>query len=199
MQICNPSCVTGIPQVDWSRQCDIIARKGGINRLLFFVCDPNWVFPEAGGWGNIANWAAAICDGLLYYTGEVMAQKPKGSFTKKRFSSCAPEQIIAGSKTVTFLDYNAAVDLVDYTAWQAYFDNQKYMSFGFTTCDDRVYQVPGDFSLEVDEVIEDTNEGNSYFDGVVTFQTMDLVIPIEVPGLNDFLKKFDFNAYCYQP
>jgi len=198
MQFCNPNCVVNIPQVDWSNQCDTDFRKGGISRVVFMKCDPTYVHPNPGGWSNIDNIEAAICAGILFFTGEVLAQKPKGSFQKKRLSSCAPERIISGTKTLTFQDFNADPDtLQDYTFWNAILQNHRFMKVGWITCDDRFYQVESTFDIEVDEVIEDTNDGASFYDGVVTFQNLNIVEPIVVEGLNDFLKEFSVNVNCY--
>ena len=198
MQFCKPQCVPQIVNPSWGQNCDLTTRPGGVSRLTYFKCDPNYTHPYPDGWENIENVKAAICAGVLFVSGEILGQKPKGSFTKKRLTSCSPERIVSGTKTITFQDYNADdTGLTDYDFWNDVAKYASFMNFGFITCDDRWYQVTGSFDLEIDEVIEDTSEGNSYFDGTVTFQGIDIVKPIIVAGLNDALRSFDVNETCY--
>jgi hypothetical protein len=210
MQICKPDCVTTFPGVDWGSACNITTRDGGIPRLTFLVCDPAMTLPyqgldstgalspSANQWTNPDNIKWAICNGFLKVTGELVGQKPKGSFTKRRLSSCAPETTVSGTKTVTFNDFNADKEtLIDYDFWQAVTDNKQFLFFGFITCDDRWYQHPGSWDIELDEVIEDTGEGKSFYDGTITMVSIDLIKPIYVPGLNLMLKQFASSTACY--
>jgi len=164
---------------------------------VFIVCDPSYQHPNPGGWTNLENIEAAICDNKFYFTGEILGQKPKGSFTKKRITSCSPEKTISGTKTVTFQDYNSIGEtLEEYTFWDNILNNTDFLYLGFVTCDDRFYMVSGHFDVELDEVIEDTKEGTSYFDGTVTFQEKDLLIPDYVEGLNALLASYSLTN-CY--
>ncbi len=197
MQVCDPDCVSSIPQTDWANACDLTTRDGGIPRLTFLKCDPDLVLPNAGGWANVANVLWALCNGYLYITGELIGQKPKGTFTKRRLTSCGPEQVISGAKTVTFQDFNAdKEDLIDFTFWDAITNNARFMKFGFITCDERWYQYPGAWDIEVDEVIEDTSDGKSFWDGTVSMATKDILIPIQVPGILAALSSFK-SSECY--
>lgn len=204
MQTCKPECVTSIPSIDFINGCKLTTRDGGIPRLTFLVCDPNLTLPEppAPGqtdpWTNLDNVKWAICNGYLFITGNLVGQKPKGTTTKRRLSSCGPEETIAGQKTLTFTDFNADKEtLIDYDFWQQILDNRKFLYFGFIACDDRWYQYPGKWDLEVDEVIEDNSEsGLSFYDGTVVMSTKDIIKPILVPGLLTFLAGFK-SADCY--
>jgi hypothetical protein len=209
MEICKPDCVTTIPNIDFINGCNISTRDGGIPRMTFLKCDPNMVLPYQGvdgdgnlsasadPWTNIDNVKWAICNGFLYITGDLVGQKPKGSFTKRRLSSCSPEITVSGSKTVTFTDFNADNDdLIDFDFWQAILDNKQFMYFGFVGCNDLWYQHAGAWDLELDQVIEDTNDGKSFYDGVVTMTSKDLIKPIKVAGLLNTLKSFS-SADCY--
>lgn len=195
-QVCNPSCVTGIPSTSWTNSCNISTRDGGIPRLTFLKCDPKMTFPNTGGWTNKNNVIWAICTGLLYVTGEILGQKPKGSFTKRRLSSCSPEVTISGSKTITFQDFNADItNLIDFNFWDAIVKNKKFLSVGYLTCDGRWYQYSGAWDIELDEVIEDTKDGKSFYDGSITMATKDLLIPIITPGILDAIASFN-QANC---
>jgi hypothetical protein len=194
MQICRPNCVSGMTQADWANNCTNDARKGGISRLLFYKCNDTFEFKEPGGWSNLNNIKQAMCEGFLFVSGPVLGQKPKGSFTKKRMSSCAPEVTTGGSKSITFQDYNADVDFKDNDFWNGVLQNKPYLYLGYITCDDRLYQVEGAWDLEIDEVHEETNEGNSFYDGALTFQGIELLKPVEVPGLNSMLEAYDHSA-----
>lgn len=197
VQVCNPSCVIDVPVTGWSNNCNISTRDGGIPRLTFLKCVPDLEFPNAGEWTNVENVKWAICQEILFISGEVLGQKPKGSFTKRRLSSCAPEVTVSGTKTITFNDFNADVeDLIDYDFWDAIIKNKNFMSFGFITCDGRWYQHDGAWDIELDEVIEDTSEGKSFFDGTITITSKDLMKPIICPGLLAAITNFD-GADCY--
>jgi hypothetical protein len=189
VQTCNPDCVGSFPDMSWVNGCNITTRTGGIPRLTFLKCVPDLEFPNEGGWTNVDNIQWAICEGYLYVTGDLLGQKPKGSFTKRRLSSCAPETTISGSKTITFQDFNADPEnLLDFDFWAAVVDNKDFMKFGWITCDGRWYQYNGEWDIEVDEVEEDTKDGKSFYDGVITMATKDLIKPIMVPGILDLFK-----------
>lgn len=197
MNLCKPECVVNMPSTSWANACNITTRPGGVARATFLKCDPNLVFPFAGEWTNLDNVKWAMCNGYLYVTGKILGQKPKGSFTKRRLSSCDPEETISGSKTVTWQDYNADNDnLLDFDFYSAVVANKKFMYFGWITCDDRWYQYVGAWDIEVDEVEEDTIDGKSFYDSVVTMATKDLIKPIIVPGLLESIDSFNPST-CY--
>lgn len=200
MKSCNPSCVTAIPNNDWSKDCDLTERKGGIPYLTFLKCDPDYVHPNPSDspWEDLDNIKVAICAGILYISAEVLGQKPKGTFTKRRLSSCAPEKTISGTKTITFQDFNADKEnLIDFDFWNGIDESKRFMSFGWITCDERWYQTNSDWDLEIDEVIEDTKDGMSYYDGIVTISEKSLIKPILVPGLIDLISSFLISEECY--
>jgi hypothetical protein len=189
VQSCNPSCVTDLPDMSWVNACNISTRTGGIPRLTFLKCNDNFVLPYPDGWANTNNVLWAINNGQLYVTGDVLGQKPKGSFTKRRLSSCAPETTISGAKTITFQDFNAdTTTLLDFDFWSAVVENKAFLKFGWITCDERWYQYNGEWDIEIDETIEDTKDGKSLWDGVITMATKDIVVPILAPGILAALK-----------
>jgi hypothetical protein len=195
--ICKPSCVTDIPQNDWVNGCNITKRPGGIPRMLFLKCDPDYVHPNPGGFDNLDNWLPALCAGILYVTGEVLGQKPKGSVTKKRLQSCGPEEVVSGTKTVSWQDYNAEPDeLLDYAFYDAIMKNRKFFKFGWISCDELVHMFNGDWDLEGDYVTEDNQDGNTFFDGVVTMSSVDLIVPVSVPGVLAVLAAFEAQYDC---
>jgi len=209
--VCNPLCVTGnTPPSDYGNKCNLDARTGGIPRLTFLVCDEEFELPYPGldpitglaslttnPWTNPANVKWAICQGKLIVTGELLGQKPKGSFTKKRLSSCGPEKVISGEKTITFQDYNADKDtLIDFDFWEFVVDNARFLKPGFMTCDGRWYQYEGDWAIELDEVIEETKDGSSFYDGIISFATAKLLKPFNAPLALDAVRSFA-GAECY--
>lgn len=201
MQTCNPNCGSEIPNNDWSKACDIATRDGGIPFLTFYKCDPNVKFPEDTGelspFTNLDNVKYAICNGLLLVTAELLGQKPKGSFTKRRMTSCGPEKTISGTKTITFQDFNADVDtLIDFDFWQGIIDNKNFLQVGWVTCDGRWYQTIADWDLELDEVIEDTKDGKTYYDGVISISEKDLIKPIIVEGLLETFRTYVIADSC---
>jgi hypothetical protein len=198
--ICNPECIEDFPPVDWINSCDIETRPGGICRGTFFRCVPDLVFPYPNGFKNPANVVWAMCQGILYVTGEILGQKPKGSVTKRRISSCGPEKSISGVKTVTWQDYNADKEnLLDFIFYDAVAKNAKFMNFGWITCDERLYQYPGQFDIFADEVIEDNAEqGLSFWDVEMTMPTKEIIIPFNAPGVLAAINSFaDGTCYLY--
>lgn len=197
LQVCNPDCMEDMPDMSWVNKCNISTRTGGIPRLTFLKCDPAMVLPYTNGWKNLLNIKWAICQGYLYVTGDLLGQKPKGTFVKRRLSSCAPEQTISGTKTITFQDFNADnTDLIDFQFWSAVVENKAFMKFGYISCDELWYQYSGEWDIEVDEVKEDTKDGKSFWDGTVAMATADILTPISVPGILDLLKSITSET-CY--
>lgn len=202
MQSCAPKCLTGDkPKVGYANGCDVETRPGGIPRLLFLICDPLYEHPFAvadglSPWSDLRNVHAAMCAGLLNFTGEVLGSKPKGTFTKKRTGSCSPEKTVGGSKTVVFQDYNASDDLIEFDFWDWVNQNTKRLKFGWVNCSEMMYMYQGSWDLEIDEVEEDTNDGSTFMDGLVTMSTKDLIKPVYVPGIMELIENFD-PANCY--
>lgn len=205
MQTCNPSCVNAdIPNVDWAKQCEIITRKGGIPFLTFFKCDPDLSFPyaaadgETSPWTNLDNVTWALCNGHLLITPELIGQKPKGTFTKRRLSSCAPEMTIGGQKQITFQDFNSDPDtLLDFDFWKGVVASKKFLQLGWITGEDLWYQTEKPWDIELDTVHEDNDEGMAFYDGVVTISEHEIIKPIKVTGLSDLIKSFTTADYCY--
>ncbi len=203
MKVCNPACASDIPNNDWSKACSLSSRGGGIPFLTFFKCDPDTEFPYAAlgdsdsPWSNPANIAWAICNSLLFVTAELLGQKPKGTFVKRRLTSCGPEKTIGGTKTITFNDFNAdTAGLIDFDFWDSIVNNVSFLSVGWITCDGRWYQFDGEWDIELDEIIEDTTEGKSFYDGVISMSTADLIKPIIVDGLLALIRNFKTSTDC---
>lgn len=203
MTFCKPTCVTTIPANDWTNGCNTKTRKGGIARLTFLKCDENMVLPygipagKTSVWQDLRNVTWALCNGFLFISAPILGQKPKGSFTKKRLTSCDPEVTVAGSKTITFQDYNASEDdLIEYDFWPSIDANQKFLRLGWITCEDLWFQYPGSWALEIDDVIEPTSDDNTLFDGVITMATKEIIKPYPVPGLLALLDSYA-TSECY--
>jgi hypothetical protein len=178
--LCPSACAPSLP-TNYSGGCGIVSRPGGIKKFAFIKCD--YEFTDVA---DPAEWTTAIANGDVVASGLVLAQKPKGSFTKKRIASCEPEAVVGGEKTVTFQDFNsdtvtpggAGTLLHDfYNAIQAQTQNYR---FAFYTCDGMLYGIIDDFQIEVDEVIEDNNTGNAFIDGVITWNSVTMTTPVKV-------------------
>jgi hypothetical protein len=198
--ICRKSCVSAMPKASWINKCKRKARKGGISRIVFLVCDPDMVLPNEGAWENPDNWIWALCNGYMFVTGPVLGSMPKGSFNKKRFDSCSPERTTSGSQTVAFQDYNADdEELQDFDFWKGIMDNLEFLLVGWLTCDELFYRYNDDFDLEIGPVSEDTKEGFFFRDGVITMSVLPTdLIPVKVPGILNALESFVSESTCYQ-
>jgi hypothetical protein len=203
MEICNPSCGSAIPINDWSKGCDVTYRPGGIPYLIFLKCDPDLVYPNPPAPGqtdpltNLDNVKWAICQGILHVSPNLLGKKDKGSFTKRRITSCGPEQTISGTQTIGFQDFNADPDLTDFEWWNAIVANKKYMSLGWITCDELVYKTDAEWDIEIGDVIEDTKDGMNYKDGIITISEKELITPVSIPGIIDVLKSYLVTESCY--
>jgi len=180
MALCPSVCAPELP-VNYSGGCGIVARPGGIKKFAFLKCD--FQFTDIT---DTQEWIDGIANGDIVGSGLVLAQKPKGSFTKKRIASCEPEAVVGGEKTVTFQDFNsdtvtpggAGTLLFDfYNAIQGQVQNYR---FAFYTCDGFVYGPIDDFQIEVDDVIEDNNTGNAFIDGTITWNNILMISPVKV-------------------
>ena len=176
MGLCDSTCAPDLPFA-YSNACKVVKKPGGIYRIGFLKCD--------FGFGNIADqdeWDGAIAAGDAVWSGKILGSKPKGTFSKKRVYSCGPEQVIGGEKTMTFQDYNDgtihdADDCAEYEFWNIILANPEGYRLVFLTCDGYIYGPIDNFSLEVDEVIEDTDQGNRYFDGALFWNDIDMLCP----------------------
>ncbi len=196
--ICKPTCINGSIQNDWVNNCNLTLRKGGIPRMIFLKCNPSLVLPNGGGYESLDNWKWLLCNGHVYVTGKVLGSSPKKTVTKKRTSSCAPEKVVSGQKTVVWQDYNASVDdLLDYDFYAFIEENKEFLKFGWISCDERVSLFGGDWDLDGDYVEEPTQDDNTFYDAVVTMSTVNTIAPIKVPGILALLDGFANATTCY--
>lgn len=181
MAICNSSCAPALP-ASYTGGCSIITRPGGIKQFAFVKCD--YTFEDIS---DVAEWTAAVAAGDAVLSGFILGQKPKGTFTKKRIASCQPEGVVGAEKQLTFQDYNTDTVTVApnpaclaYTFWNTILTNPGGYKFGYLTCDNQFYGLVNDFQIEIDEVIEDTNNGSVYFDGTMFWNSIEMLCPISL-------------------
>lgn len=175
MALCPSTCAPALP-ASIAQGCGITARNGGISKFAFVKCD--YTFED---YASRTEWEAAIASGDVVLTGLLLAQKPKGSFTKKRISSCAPEQLVGKENQVTFQDYNSdPEDCLDITFWNTIVNASSSYQFGYYTCDGYFYGLVEEFSIEVDQVIEDNSTGNIFFDGTISWLDLNMLCGVQV-------------------
>jgi hypothetical protein len=175
MALCPSSCAPALP-ASISQGCGITTRNGGISKFAFVKCDYTFTDYESR-----SEWEAAIASGDVVLTGLLLAQKPKGSFTKKRISSCAPEQLVGKENQVTFQDYNSDPEsCLDITFWNTIVNASSSYQFGYYTCDGYFYGLVEEFSIEVDQVIEDNSTGNIFFDGTISWLDLNMLCGVAV-------------------
>ena len=184
MAICNSTCAPDLP-VAYAGGCGIVTRPGGIQKLAFVKCD--YTFTDIT---SRAEWQAAITAGDVVLSGLILGQKPKGSFTKKRIASCQPEGVVGAEKTLTFQDYNT--DTITpgggckaYEFWNTILAEPSSYQFAYWTCDGYLYGLISDFQIEIDEVIEDNSTGSIYFDGTISWNSVQMLCPsaVDLAGL----------------
>ena len=180
MAICPSTCAPTLPD-SYSGGCGVITRQGGIKKFAFIKCD--YTFTDIT---DATEWSTAIADGNVVGSGLVLAQKPKGSFTKKRIASCEPEAVVGAEKSITFQDYTTdgvtagGYGTLQYQFWNSVLSEPQNYLFAFYTCDGYVYGTINDFQIEIDEVIEDNDTGNTFFDGTITWNDVLMNVPAKV-------------------
>ena len=176
--LCDSACNVALPY-PYSNACGVVTKPGGINRIVFMQCDFDFTDITSDG-----EWNAAIAAGEVVASGMLLGSKPKGTFTKKRVNSCSPERVIGGEKTVVFMDYNDgtvhdADDCAEYEFWNAILANPASFRALLITCDGYIYGPIDNFVLEVDEIIDETNTGNRFFDGSIGWNQIDMICPTD--------------------
>lgn len=177
LTLCDTGCAIALPN-PYSNACRIVTKPGGINRIGFLKCNQDFVDITDNN-----EWAAAIAAGDAVMSGELLASKPKGTFIKKRVNGCSPEHVTGGEKTIVFQDYNDgtyfdADDCAEYDFWNTILANPGAYRVVFVTCDGYLYGPIDNFAIEVDEIIEDSNTGNRYMDGIITWNAIDMLCPV---------------------
>ena len=175
MAMCDSGCAVALP-LPYSNGCGVVTKPGGINRIAFLMCDVDFVITSQ------SDWDTAIADGDAVISGILLGSKPKGTFSKKRVNSCSPERVVGGEKTVVFQDYNDgtvhdADDCAEYEFWNTILANPAAYRAVLFTCDGYAYGPIDDFVLEVDEVIDETDTGNRFFDGSILWNQIDMICP----------------------
>lgn len=181
MPLCAPACAVKPPKIP--KDCGVNIRPGGIRHIVFAPCSLRFKNIY-----NLNEWAEYVLKGDIVISSPLVGQKAKGSFTKKRVNSCQPEVVIGIERSITFMDHNA--DLLEYSDFNFYNQiqaNPNLYQFGFITCNNEFYGFIDTFSIEVDLVIEDNNNGNSFWDGTISWQGFDMPTPLNIPGLVNVL------------
>ncbi len=208
--LCLPSCVTDTnkPEVGYANSCEPKRAPGGIPRILFMICKPDYVHPYPPAyegqspWQDLRNVQAAMCAGILNFSGPVLGQQPRATPTKKQFDSCNVEETSGGNQSITFQDYGVTTDeddaptLLEFDFWDWVKRKYKTMSVGWISCDEMLYLWDGKWAPDVAPVSEQTSLGNRYFDGIINIPSEEIIKPYHVPGILAMLESFD-PAECY--
>lgn len=180
--ICESACAQDVPQHP-SAGCGVTPRAGGIAYLIFKKCDVEFVDITDTG-----EWETKIAAHEVHATGMLLANKPQGSFNRKKLSSCFPEQVVSGQKQIDFSDYNSDdTNFEDYTFWNTLINNQTLYHFGWLTCDGLFYGFHEHFTLEVDDNIEEDVNDNTFFAGSVFYDQLAMSVPQSIAGLESVL------------
>ena len=175
MALCPSTCAPALPE-PIAGGCGITVRNGGISKIVFVKCD--YTFTDID---NRTEWETAVAAGDVVFSGLLLAQKPKGSFTKKRISSCAPEQLVGKENQITFQDYNSdPLACKDIEFWNTIVNAASSYQMGYYTCDGYFYGLVEEFSIEVDQVIEDNTTGNIFFDGTISWLDLNMLCGVQV-------------------
>lgn len=177
--LCNTNCAQD-PVALAGGGCRLTTRTGGIDRFVFARCDTDFTLLT-----DINEWSTKVAAGDIVFSGQVLGQKPKGTFTKKKLASCKPEQVTGVTRQITFTDANADNDnFTDYDFWNDKQENQDIYIVGYITCEELFYGFYSDWSLEIDDTRpEDTNEEFKW-DGTILFNSLTAPAPIDLTGIS---------------
>ena len=173
---CDSGCREDLP-FPYSNACGVNPLPGGINRIGFITCD--YAFTDIT---DQDEWDIVIAAGDGVWSGDLIGSKPKGTFAKKRVSSCSPERVTGGEKTIVFQDYNRSEvhgECSKFTFWNTFLTNPKAYHAVFLTCDGYLYGPIDNFTLEADEIIDEVSTGNRFVDGSIMWNKLEMECPVE--------------------
>lgn len=179
MSFCNSNCAVTVPTAVGSG-CAPTTRKGGIKKLVFASCDV-----EFSDVTDLAEWADFIAHDKIHATGDILGNIPEASFEEKKIASCLPQYVTGGTNTIDFSDYNADLtDAGEVTFYNTIMTNQRNMIVGYTDCDDNFYGFIGSFTMKASAVREEDVKGNTFIKGTITYESLTMIVPVNIPGLN---------------
>lgn len=193
MSICSVNCSI-LPPRPIKEGCGLTVRSGGISRLVFASCNIQFIDVT-----DLSEWCTLVNEGKIIVTSPIIGQKPKGSSTKKRLSSCQSESVIGFERTITFQDYNSDNLYADFDFYNDILENSALYKFGWITCDGLFFGLIDEFTIEVDQIIEDTNLGSTYWDGIISWTGFNMSSPIKLNGLISVLQGNCNNIPNYTP
>jgi len=175
-------CCNGVPQP--LEPCVPELAPGGINRIVFAACDVKF-----NDITDPAEWCYFVKKGKITMTGDVLGKKDKGTFTSKMVDSCSPQRPVGKTNTLTFTDfYLDVINFTDYTFYNRIRNEYKNYKFGYIKCDGSFTGFIDKFSIELDDVIEDSSTGSTFWDGTITWNGFDSIVPVIIPNLVNYLR-----------
>ena len=185
MSICADECAEDLP-VAYAQGCENDTRRGGMNFAVFMKC--NVAFTDIT---DTAEWTSKIQSGDVVASAELLGEKPKPSFTKKKVSSRRPEIVTGRTETFNFQDHNAKLDdNGDLEFWDKVQTNYRKYQVLFLDDHDNVYGFYPDFSPEIGNVIPNDTKENAHVDGTIALDLPNgLMKPsANVPGLTAIIE-----------
>lgn len=185
---CLDSCAQDLPE-QAVFACNPTTMKGGFRALAFMKCDASFD-GISGGISAVSAWETLVASGDIVFTGQILGSKAKGSATTQRLASCLPEVVTGRTQTIQFRDYNADLTtLSHYDFWITIQENYLTYKVLAITCEGYVYGPYEDktWTLDIDDVREETSEAPAYMDGTVTIDSLLMVKPVLVDGILSIL------------
>lgn len=182
MPLCSSGCAVA-PRPYGVGACRTVTRPGGIYKFLHLQCDV--AVPAL----TIEALGAAIDAQTLVASGKVLASQAKGTTTKQRVNSCDPERPTNRTEIINWKDYNADnEDFSEFDYWNDKFENQDRFLLGWTTCDELVYGFISSYSLDFNPNRPETSNEASFIEGAFELNTLLLLKPTKVAGINALLQ-----------
>ena len=166
MALCDSGCSISVPCA-YGNACGVQPKEGGIVFIGFVACD--FEFTDVT---DCCEWIAGVENGDIVWSGLLTASKEKGTFEKKMVDSCANLAVMGGTKVINFIDYNdSVVSGAVHEFWNTILLDPASYRLVFLTCDGWLYGPIDDFTLECDEVIDDTIKGTRHIEGTITWNS----------------------------
>lgn len=151
--------------------------------MIFMKCDVSFTDIT-----DLNEWTTKITANEVHASGQLLASKPQGSFTKKKVASCQVEKSSNATKQIDFQDYNTDnTAFAVHAFWNTFIDNPGKWQLGWITCDGLFYGWQTDFDIEVDEQIEEDVLGNSFIAGSLFYNRLNMTVPQDITGLSGVL------------
>lgn len=134
----------------------------------------------------------ALQSGAMSFTSHLTIRKPKAIASKTKAYSCRADLVRGYTQTIEFESY--LFDECSYE-WEFYtlLNLERYRLF-LLTDDDYLFEIPENYRIFTEYIVEETSDDNSYWRGEISWQSRHDLRPYNMPGLQQTIY-----SWMYQP